>query len=55
MEKPFINLLWSGTLLMALGFGLSVRQRGGKGITAETPDATDTAATARKARPQPVS
>ena len=25
-EKPFINLLWSGTLLMALGFGLSVRQ-----------------------------
>jgi cytochrome c-type biogenesis protein CcmF len=29
-EKPFINLLWSGTLLMALGFGLSLRQRGRK-------------------------
>ena len=27
MEKPFINLLWSGTLLMALGFALSLRQR----------------------------
>ena len=26
-EKPFINLLWSGTLLMAFGFILSVWQR----------------------------
>ena len=29
-EKPFINLLWSGTLLMALGFGLGLRERRGK-------------------------
>jgi cytochrome c-type biogenesis protein CcmF len=26
-EKPFINLLWSGTLLMGLGFFMSLRQR----------------------------
>ena len=60
MEKPFINLLWSGTLLMAIGFGLSVRQRGGKGVlinetAAET--AAGTKATAgpvgRAVRPQP--
>ncbi|OON66884.1 cytochrome C biogenesis protein [Hymenobacter sp. CRA2] len=30
MEKPFINLLWSGTLLMGLGFGIAVVQRGRK-------------------------
>jgi cytochrome c-type biogenesis protein CcmF len=30
MEKPFINLLWSGTLLMGLGFGMAVYQRGRK-------------------------
>ncbi|UYZ57737.1 cytochrome c biogenesis protein CcsA [Hymenobacter latericus] len=28
MEKPFINLLWSGTLLMGLGFAIAVYQRG---------------------------
>jgi cytochrome c-type biogenesis protein CcmF len=57
MEKPFINLLWSGTLLMALGFGLSVRQRGGKGVVAEeTPETEATEeASSRTARPQPVS
>jgi cytochrome c-type biogenesis protein CcmF len=27
IEKPFINLLWSGTLLMAVGFGLALRER----------------------------
>ncbi|WP_303312306.1 cytochrome c biogenesis protein CcsA [Hymenobacter sp. BT730] len=27
MEKPFINLLWSGTLLMGLGFLMALRQR----------------------------
>ena len=55
MEKPFINLLWSGTLLMALGFALSLRQRGRKGATVETevPDAAASAAT--RVRPQPVS
>jgi cytochrome c-type biogenesis protein CcmF len=34
-EKPFINLLWSGTLLMALGFGLSLRQRNRKPLPIE--------------------
>jgi cytochrome c-type biogenesis protein CcmF len=56
MEKPFINLLWSGTLLMAIGFGLSVRQRGGKGVlTNEAAAETEvTAAPAGRAvRPQP--
>jgi cytochrome c-type biogenesis protein CcmF len=55
MEKPFINLLWSGTLLMALGFGLSVRQRGGKGVLADTlAEAEAPAETGgRVARPQP--
>ncbi|AYA37433.1 cytochrome C biogenesis protein [Hymenobacter oligotrophus] len=28
MEKPFINLLWSGTLLMGLGFAIAIYQRG---------------------------
>ncbi|MDO7853664.1 cytochrome c biogenesis protein CcsA [Hymenobacter convexus] len=58
MEKPFINLLWSGTLLMAIGFGLSVRQRGGRGAVApETEAAPEAEASAgtRTARPQPVS
>lgn len=27
VEKPFINLLWSGTLLMALGFGMAIYKR----------------------------
>ena len=43
MEKPFINLLWSGTLLMALGFGLSLRQRGRKGAMAEVDPETEAA------------
>ncbi len=54
MEKPFINLLWSGTLLMALGFGLSVRQRGGKGVLAGPTPETLTEPTGRAIRPQPV-
>ncbi|MBF9224156.1 cytochrome c biogenesis protein CcsA [Hymenobacter ruricola] len=57
MEKPFINLLWSGTLLMALGFGLSVRQRGGRGaVASEAAPETEASAEAgsRAARPQPV-
>ena len=43
MEKPFINLLWSGTLLMALGFGLSLRQRGRKGAVTEVDPETEAA------------
>ncbi len=27
MEKPFINLLWIGTLVMAIGFGIAVNRR----------------------------
>jgi cytochrome c-type biogenesis protein CcmF len=56
MEKPFINLLWSGTLLMALGFGLSLRQRrGGKGGAALPVETEKAAPEATKAyRPQPV-
>lgn len=27
VEKPFINLLWSGTLLMAVGFGMAIAKR----------------------------
>ena len=60
MEKPFINLLWSGTLLMAIGFGLSLRQRRGKNSVAELAmeeDAAAPAAANEKAaarRPQPV-
>ena len=53
MEKPFINLLWSGTLLMALGFGLSLRQRGRKGAVADVADAP-AISSARAAKPQPV-
>lgn len=49
MEKPFINLLWSGTLLMSLGFALSLRQRGRKSapVLDETlaPNAIDEAVT----------
>jgi cytochrome c-type biogenesis protein CcmF len=27
IEKPFINILWIGTILMALGFGLAMYRR----------------------------
>lgn len=37
VEKPFINLLWSGTLLMALGFGLALWQHGRRKQAASTP------------------
>jgi len=47
MEKPFINLLWSGTLLMALGFGLSLRQRGRKDAVVEVPEVPGVAVAAR--------
>jgi cytochrome c-type biogenesis protein CcmF len=50
-EKPFINLLWGGTLLMGLGLGLSVRQR----RTAKAkPEAKATQGRAGAARPQAV-
>ncbi|WP_311136688.1 hypothetical protein [Hymenobacter cellulosilyticus] len=39
MEKPFINLLWSGTLLMAVGFGMALvkRRREARSAEAKTP------------------
>jgi cytochrome c-type biogenesis protein CcmF len=50
-EKPFINLLWGGTLLMGLGLGLSVRQR----RTAKAkPEAAPRQGRAGAARPQAV-
>jgi cytochrome c-type biogenesis protein CcmF len=50
-EKPFINLLWGGTLLMGLGLGLSVRQR----RTAKAkPEAKATQGRAGATRPQAV-
>ena len=50
-EKPFINLLWGGTLLMGLGLGLSVRQR----RTAKaTPETVPNKGRAGAARPQAV-
>ncbi len=56
MEKPFINLLWSGTLLMAIGFGLSLRQRGRKDAPAYTnSEAALPEPATRSARPQTVS
>ncbi|WP_310398026.1 cytochrome c biogenesis protein CcsA [Hymenobacter sp.] len=54
MEKPFINLLWSGTLLMALGFGLSLRQRSRKGAVVEVAPETLAEPRGRAVRPQPV-
>ena len=62
MEKPFINLLWSGTLLMALGFVLSLRQRRGSAgavanlpiIEEETPPPAAPVKKAATRRPQPV-
>ncbi|GAB2956233.1 hypothetical protein GCM10027048_22720 [Hymenobacter coalescens] len=44
MEKPFINLLWSGTLLMGLGFGIAVVQRGRKPKPAQAAAKTPRAA-----------
>ncbi|MFD2784798.1 cytochrome c biogenesis protein CcsA [Hymenobacter rubripertinctus] len=48
VEKPFINLLWSGTLLMALGFGMALYKR-----RRET-EAPAVAAPATGVRPRPV-
>ncbi len=55
MEKPFINLLWSGTLLMAVGFGLGLRQRGRKDGVTEGNSEPLAESRGRTARPQPVS
>jgi cytochrome c-type biogenesis protein CcmF len=48
VEKPFINLLWSGTLLMAVGFGMALvkrRREASVGVATPTPPAP------RKAKP----
>ncbi|WP_223651663.1 cytochrome c biogenesis protein CcsA [Hymenobacter psoromatis] len=51
-EKPFINLLWGGTLLMGFGLVLSMRQRRAARAAAPTPAARSGRAGA--ARPQAV-
>jgi len=51
-EKPFINLLWGGTLLMGFGLVLSMRQR--RAARAEAPAPTPRAGRAGAARPQAV-
>ncbi|QNH61779.1 cytochrome c biogenesis protein CcsA [Hymenobacter sediminicola] len=53
VEKPFINLLWSGTLLMAVGFGLALRKGSRKeaSVPATAPKISRTVA---KAHPEPV-
>ncbi|MVN76881.1 cytochrome C biogenesis protein [Hymenobacter sp. HMF4947] len=51
-EKPFINLLWGGTLLMGFGLLLSMRQRRAAGRTATAPTPASNAGRAGAARPQ---
>lgn len=50
-EKPFINLLWGGTLLMGFGLLLSIRQRR---TAKKQPAAVPTAGRAGASRPQAV-
>jgi cytochrome c-type biogenesis protein CcmF len=52
-EKPFINLLWGGTLLMGLGLVLSMRQRKA-GRVAAVAGPVQTAGRAGAVRPQAV-
>jgi len=51
-EKPFINLLWGGTLLMGFGLVLSMRQR--RAARAEAPVPTPRSGRAGAVRPQAV-
>ncbi|SNC68599.1 cytochrome c-type biogenesis protein CcmF [Hymenobacter gelipurpurascens] len=51
MEKPFINLLWSGTLLMAVGFGMALYKRRRDVEVAVQPAQPEAAATPR---PRPI-
>ena len=53
VEKPFINLLWSGTLLMAVGFGLALR-KGSRKEAAVPAAAPQLSRTAVKVHPEPV-
>ncbi|MCA8832837.1 cytochrome c biogenesis protein CcsA [Hymenobacter pini] len=52
VEKPFINLLWSGTLLMALGFGMAIYKRRHEADGAEAAPAIPRKA--QKAKPRQV-
>ncbi|WBO84651.1 cytochrome c biogenesis protein CcsA [Hymenobacter yonginensis] len=54
VEKPFINLLWSGTLLMALGFGLALRNHGRRKQAVPATAPAPSRATSRQARPEAV-
>jgi cytochrome c-type biogenesis protein CcmF len=51
VEKPFINLLWSGTLLMAVGFGMAIYKRRRDVDVAVKPAQSEADATTR---PRPV-
>jgi cytochrome c-type biogenesis protein CcmF len=51
IEKPFINLLWSGTLLMAAGFSLALRKKKTKRAPAEVPAPQPAARATKKSRP----
>ncbi|MBD2716047.1 cytochrome c biogenesis protein CcsA [Microvirga sp. STR05] len=53
VEKPFINLLWSGTLLMAVGFGLALR-KGSRKEAAVPAAAPQRSRTATQVHPEPV-
>ncbi|AHJ96074.1 cytochrome c biogenesis protein CcsA [Hymenobacter swuensis] len=52
VEKPFINLLWSGTLLMAVGFGMAIykRRRETDAAVETTPAAGTTARPVQQSR-----
>ncbi|SHL20677.1 cytochrome c biogenesis protein CcsA [Hymenobacter psychrotolerans] len=52
VEKPFINLLWSGTLLMSLGFVMALRQR--RRPDKPAPVVVPQLSRAAKAQPEPV-
>jgi cytochrome c-type biogenesis protein CcmF len=38
MEKPFINILWIGTLVMALGIGMAITRRVAEAKRPENPN-----------------
>jgi cytochrome c-type biogenesis protein CcmF len=54
VEKPFINLLWSGTLLMALGFGLALRNGTRRKQPVPAAEPVSSRVVSRQARPEAV-
>ncbi|MBC5774219.1 cytochrome c biogenesis protein CcsA [Pontibacter sp. KCTC 32443] len=39
MEKPFVNILWIGTIVMSIGFIMAITRRNQEGSTAKAPKA----------------